>query len=94
MITKTSFVALEKHAIRVQSLRDHPVGRMGTGSRRLTLHMQHGGNSLILGYVSFPEIDTAEDLTGYHRSNLQHEFDLGAFMRINPARMVRVRPSG
>jgi hypothetical protein len=29
-------------------------------------------------------------LTGYHRSNLQHYFDLGAFIWINPARRAPV----
>jgi hypothetical protein len=32
-----------------------------------------------------PEIDSAEGSTGYHRSTLQHYFDLGAFILINPA---------
>jgi hypothetical protein len=31
--------------------------------------------------------NSAEYLTGYHRSNIQHQFDLVAFMRINPAWM-------
>jgi hypothetical protein len=35
------------------------------------------------------KIDNAEGLTGYHRSNLQHYFDLGVFMVINPAEAAR-----
>jgi hypothetical protein len=42
------------------------------------------------GASSSQETDSAEGLTGYHRSNLQHYFDLGAFIWINPARRAPV----